>query len=237
MESFLALWPVGCKDTGLVAAQFAGLITAVAVQRCHDLTCLQTQHSLIHSMYLTPPTVLILASGRGERFKASGGSVHKLQALLAGKPVMQHTLDAVRDSGLPWHVEDAGHPGMGDSIAAAVRHTSNATGWLVLPGDLPLVQPATLQAMAQVLLEEQAVVAWPELAGERGHPVAFGGDCLPDLLALQGEKGAAPVVRKWAEQGRGLAVQVQDEGVVTDIDTVDALARAEALWHQRQAEG
>ena len=188
-------------------------------------------------MFLTPPTVLILASGRGERFKASGGSVHKLQALLAGKPVLQHTLDAVRASGLPWHVEDAGHPGMGDSIAAAVRHTSNATGWLVLPGDLPLVQPATLQAMAQVLLEEQAVVAWPELAGERGHPVAFGGDCLPDLLALQGEKGAAPVVRKWAEQGRGLAVPVHDEGVVTDIDTVDALARAEARWHQRQAGG
>ena len=237
MESFLALWPVGCKDTGLVAAQFAGLITAVAVQRCHDLTCLQTQHSLIHSMPLNLPTVLILASGRGERFKASGGSVHKLQALLAGKPVLQHTLDAVRASGLPWHVEDVGHPGMGDSIAAAVRHTSNAAGWLVLPGDLPLVQPATLQAMAQVLLDQRAVVAWPELAGERGHPVAFGRDCLPDLLALQGEKGAAPVVRKWADQGRGLAVPVHDEGVVTDIDTVDALARAEALWHQCQAGG
>jgi len=45
------------------------------------------------------------------------------------------------------------------------------------------------------------------------------------------------VVRKWAEQGRGLAVPVQDEGVATDIDTVDALARAEALWRQRQAAG
>ena len=55
--------------------------------------------------------------------------------------------------------------------------------------------------------------------------------------ALQGEKGAAPVVRKWAEQGRGLAVPVHDEGVVTDIDTVDALARAEALWRQRQTAG
>ena len=50
-------------------------------------------------MPLNPPTVLILASGRGERFKASGGTVHKLQALLAGKPVLQHTLDAVRASG------------------------------------------------------------------------------------------------------------------------------------------
>ena len=30
------------------------------------------------------PTVLVLASGRGERFAASGGDVPKLQALLAG---------------------------------------------------------------------------------------------------------------------------------------------------------
>lgn len=180
-------------------------------------------------MHLQSPTVLILASGRGERFAASGGTVHKLQALLAGKPVLQHTLDAVRASGLPWHVENAGHPGMGDSIAAAVRHTADAAGWLVLPGDLPLVQATTLQALAQVLVQQQAVVAWPEFRGERGHPVAFGPECRADLLALSGEKGAAPVVRKWAGQGRAVVVPVQDEGVVTDIDTMQALARAEAL--------
>ena len=179
-----------------------------------------------------PPIVLILASGRGERFAASGGTVHKLQAPLAGKTVLQHTLDAVRASGLPWHVEDAGHPGMGDSIAAAVRRTADAAGWLVLPGDLPLVQPATLQAVAQALVQQQqegVVVAWPEFAGERGHPVAFGRECLEDLLALQGDKGAAPVVRKWAGEGRGRAVAVQDEGVVLDIDTAQQLAKAEAM--------
>ena len=38
-----------------------------------------------------PPTVLVLASGRGERFAASGGQVHKLQARLGDKTVLQHT--------------------------------------------------------------------------------------------------------------------------------------------------
>jgi hypothetical protein len=85
------------------------------------------------------PTVLVLASGLGARFTASGGVGHKLQADLAGKTVLQHTLDAVRSSGLRWHLEDAGHPGMGDSIAAAVRATRDAAGWLVLPADLPLI--------------------------------------------------------------------------------------------------
>ena len=74
------------------------------------------------------PVVLVLASGRGERFLASGGQVHKLRALLDGKPVLERTLDAVRASGLPWHLEDVGHPGMGDSIAAAVRATQDAAG-------------------------------------------------------------------------------------------------------------
>ena len=100
------------------------------------------------------PTVLVLASGRGERFLASGGQSHKLKALLSGKPVLQHTLDAVRASGLPWHVEDAGHPGMGDSIAAAVRATVDSDGWLILPGDLPLIQPATIALLAGALIGE-----------------------------------------------------------------------------------
>ena len=50
------------------------------------------------------PVVIVLAAGRGERFAESGGTTHKLQALLAGKPVMQHTLAAVKASGLAFHV-------------------------------------------------------------------------------------------------------------------------------------
>ena len=104
------------------------------------------------------PTIIVLASGRGERFIASGGTTHKLQALLSGKPVLQHTLDAVRASGLPWHLEQGPHPGMGDAIAAAVRATSDSAGWLVLPADLPLVQPQTLRELARVWPERDVVV-------------------------------------------------------------------------------
>ena len=88
--------------------------------------------------------VIVLASGRGARFVASGGTVPKLQAMLAGRPVLDWTLAAVRASGLRYHLEDAGHPGMGDSIAAGVRATADAQAWLILPGDLPLIQPSTL---------------------------------------------------------------------------------------------
>jgi len=182
------------------------------------------------------PVILVLASGRGERFRASGGQVHKLQALLGGRPVIEHTLQAVRASGLPWHVEDAGHPGMGDSIAAAARATVGAPGWLVLPADLPLVRPDTLRRVAQALAAGVGA-AQPVYRSERGHPVGFGAACGPALQALAGAQGAAPVLRAQREAGALVEVPVDDEGIVTDIDTLDDLARAEALWRARGAGG
>ena len=179
----------------------------------------------------TGPTVLVLASGRGERFIASGGSTHKLQALLAGKPVLQHTLDAVAASGLPWHLENAGHPGMGDSIAAAVRATSGASGWLILPADLPLVQGATLRAVAEMLAQRAVVI--PVFNGVRGHPVGFSATCRAGLLALKGDQGAASVVRAQEAVNSVAFIDVTDPGTVTDIDTLEDLRRAEMLLGQR----
>lgn len=180
------------------------------------------------------PTVIVLASGRGERFRAAGGTGSKLQAALGGGTVLGHTLAAVRASGLPWHVEDAGHPGMGDSIAAAVRATSDATGWLILPGDLPLVRAATLRAVAQALTGATRA-AQPHYLGERGHPVGFAASCGEELMALSGNQGAAPVLRALREAGGVADIEVDDVGIVTDIDTPDALARAEILWGQRRS--
>jgi molybdenum cofactor cytidylyltransferase len=174
---------------------------------------------------VTSPAVLVLASGRGERFVASGGSGSKLQALLGGKPVLEHTLDAVRASGLPWHLEDQGHQGMGDSIAAAVRATPKADGWLVLPGDLPLVQAESLRAVAAALAQHVVVV--PRYRGVAGHPVGFDGSCREGLLRLSGPQGAASVVRAQAALHRVLQLELDDAGVVTDIDTVQNLAEAE----------
>jgi len=175
------------------------------------------------------PVVLILASGRSERFLASGGQGSKLEALLAGKPVLQHTLDAVRASGLPCHLERAAHPGMGDSIAAAVRATCTATGWLILPADLPLIRPATLMAVAHALLTHAVVT--PEYAGQCGHPVGFAASCLEPLLALRGEQGA----RHIAQAGEAWRLPVNDSGTVTDIDTLDDLQRVARLLARGQS--
>ncbi|WP_354001689.1 nucleotidyltransferase family protein [Caenimonas aquaedulcis] len=180
---------------------------------------------------MSGPAVLVLASGRGERFKASGGTGSKLEAMLFGKTVLDRTLDAVRASGLRWHLEDKGHPGMGDSIAAAVHATRDASGWLILPGDLPLVQAATLSAVAQAVASHAVVL--PRYGGRQGHPVGFGSACRDALLDLTGPLGASTVVRAQRDVGGVFTLDIDDPGIVTDIDTVDDLARAEALLLRR----
>ncbi|MDM0043888.1 nucleotidyltransferase family protein [Variovorax dokdonensis] len=174
------------------------------------------------------PVVIVLASGRGERFVASGGRGSKLLARLAGRAVLDHTLEAVRASGLPWHLEDDGHDGMGDSIAAAVRATSSAPGWLILPGDLPLIQPQTLRKVAQALTEG-ASAAQPVHQGQAGHPVGFSAQCGGELAALAGPQGAARLLQALRERGEVVEVPVEDAGILTDIDTLADLAKAEAL--------
>jgi molybdenum cofactor cytidylyltransferase len=169
------------------------------------------------------PTVLVLASGRGERFTESGGSGHKLQADLCGKTVLQRTLYAVRASGLRWHLEDAGHPGMGDTISAAVRATRDAAGWLILPADLPLIAPQTLVNLAQ--LETIAQIVIPMFDGQRGHPVRFEQLCGNALASLHGSQGGSAL----KEQFDTLFWPVQDAGCVTDIDSLDDLVRVRGL--------
>ena len=142
-----------------------------------------------------------------------------MQALLGQKTVLQHTLDAVQASGLPWHLEDAGHPGMGDSIAAAVRATSTAQGWLIVLGDLPLIQPSTLRTLAQALGAHDVVV--PVFNGQRGHPVGFSVRCRESLLGLAGDRGAASVIQLFG----GVEIPLDDVGIVSDVDTVADLER------------
>ena len=181
------------------------------------------------------PVVIVLAAGRGERFAASGGTVHKLDALLAGKRVIDHVLDAVYASGLAHHVvrpdaHASSSAGMGDSIAAGVRATPAASAWLILPADLPLIRSDTLRAIA---FAPPCGVTVPRYQGEQGHPVRFDAVCGPDLMKLKGNSGAAPVLRAQAAINSIAFVDVDDAGVVTDIDTLEGLHRAETLLSER----
>ena len=175
------------------------------------------------------PTVIVLAAGRSARFRAASGGQDKLQAHLGTLSVREHTIAAVQASGLPFHVVEAAHtahialPGMGDSIATGVRACAEAAGWLILPADLPLVQPQTLRTVAQALLSHTVVQA--VYLGQRGHPVGFAATCGPELMALTGDQGARAVLQAHAPY----ALAVDDAGCIHDVDTPEALEAAQRV--------
>ena len=184
--------------------------------------------------------VVVLAAGRGERFLASGVSTHKLQAMLQGKKVLQHVIDTVEEAGLPMHVVYSNTvscpTGMGDSIAQGVRATSQANGWLILPGDMPLLQSKTLRAVALRLLEAPMCAAvQPVWNGQTGHPVGFSARCADALKALNGDFGARSVLQTLRCQGLLEQLPVNDPGIALDVDTVSDLVNLEKIWLSSKA--
>lgn len=191
--------------------------------------------------------IVVLAAGRGSRF---AGPQHKLgqalgsrtvlgqtltQAIASGMPVVVVTTDSLAGEAARWVAQrdlvivpaagsTAGGPlGMGYSIAAGVAARPQAQGWLVLPGDMPLVRPSTLVAVAQGLAQSPIVFA--QHLGRRGHPVGFGAELYPELVQLDGDAGARRVSARYPSVG----LELGDPGVLIDVDTESDLATVRRL--------
>jgi molybdenum cofactor cytidylyltransferase len=126
---------------------------------------------------------------------------------------------AARDVFVVPEVGAAGHPalGMGYSISVGVGARPDASGWLILPGDMPQVQPLTLQTVARAL--DQHAIAYAQYRGRRGHPVGFSAELYSELNALTGDEGARRLVARYPAFG----VEVNDGGVLVDVDTLEDL--------------
>jgi molybdenum cofactor cytidylyltransferase len=202
-----------------------------------------------------PPTVIVLAAGRGSRFKAPE---HKLLQPFGTSSVLGSTLEHAIESGLQVRVvttvalsaearrhvaqrdivelpEATGRAGellgMGYSIASGVAASADASGWLVLPGDMPTVQPASLLAVAATLT--QHAVAYAQYRGRRGHPVGFSAELYSELVTLSGDEGARRLVARYPSHG----VEVDDAGVLQDVDTNDDLAALHGIGNGPDAPG
>ena len=188
------------------------------------------------------PALIVLAAGRGSRYH---GARHKLAEDLGPHSVLGCTVRHAIESGLPVLVvttaglaEEAarlvarrdvvvlgGGPngqaagGMGDSIATGVAARATAAGGLVLPGDMPLVQPRTLRRVAEALAQHP--IAYAQHRGRRGHPVGFSAELFSDLVRLSGEDGARRLLARYPAH----PVEVDDPGTLQDLDTTDDLAR------------
>jgi molybdenum cofactor cytidylyltransferase len=112
--------------------------------------------------------------------------------------------------------------GMGASLAAAIEATATADGWIVALGDMPLVDPKTIEALRRALERGAPMAAPYDRAGRRGHPVGFSKALRQELLELGGDVGARDLLARRADMVERIVTD--DPGIFVDIDTKEDLA-------------
>lgn len=118
-------------------------------------------------------------------------------------------------------------PGPIASLRAGIRALEGAEategsqrrveGVAFCPVDHPRVRPGTVEELLEAFRAAEAPAVVPAVEGRRGHPVIFGRELFDELFADDLEEGARSVLRRRGEEVR--EVEVEDEGVLVDIDT------------------
>jgi len=180
--------------------------------------------------------VVVLAAGRiavTARHEARSGLAARTvlgatlaQALAAELPLVLVTTDelahearrvlALRDI----VVVPDGPLGMGYCMAMGVGTRPHAHGWIMLPGDMPMVQPATLRAVAAQLATYP--VAYPTHRGRSGRPLGFAAELYSELVKLDSDDAPRRLCVRYPACG----IEVDDPGVLMDVDSSDDLLAA-----------
>lgn len=206
----------------------------------------QPRSPAIHASHPQVAAV-ILAAGRSSRMGSN-----KLLADLHGKPVIRHVVEAALASRAGPVGVVTGHQaaevalalvgldvtfvhnprfaeGMATSLQVgigAVPDTSSAA--LVMLGDMPLVTPAIIDRLIDNLAGSVAALAVvPVAGGRRANPVIITRGLFQAVGTLSGDMGARGLLEKAG--GDVIEVTIAQDGVLTDVDTPEALAKVRAL--------
>lgn len=192
---------------------------------------------------MSGPVGVLLAAGLGTRYDPTGECLKLLQPVAAGKhagvlivvaaarnlsAAVERTVAVVRPRDHPHQARlhdllqregcelvicERAVNGMGASLACGIKTSANAVAWIIALGDMPAIDPATINAVADALRAGHATTA-PTYRGERGHPVGFSARCLAELLQCDGDHGARAVIETHPPH----LIAVDDAGILIDID-------------------
>lgn len=195
----------------------------------------------------TPPHprigALVLAAGKSSRM----GGPNKLLALLDGKPVVRHVVEAALAADLAeiavvyGHMHDrvqgtladlpvmsAYNPDFADGMASSIRTGMNALspeldGVLILLGDMPRVTADDIVALKRTMAETGKGIVIATANGKRGNPVLWDRRYFPDLKELNGDIGGRNLVSQHPEQVAEVEIGAAAR---LDLDTRQALLEA-----------
>jgi molybdenum cofactor cytidylyltransferase len=186
---------------------------------------------------------LVLAAGQSRRM----GQHNKLLALLDGKQMVTHVVDAALASKAEPVIVVTGHDrdkveraigkrkvawvhnpdyeqGLSTSLKAGLAALpEDAEGVLVLLGDMPLIRSEQLNRLINAFnpTEGRAMIV-PTVRGKRGNPVLFATRFVPEMREIGGDVGARHLLGEHAEEL--FEIELEDDAALLDIDTPEALA-------------
>lgn len=185
---------------------------------------------------------IVLAAGRSSRM----GEVNKLLVQVDGVPMVRKVVATVLHSSLDPIVVVLGHDaeavrraleglsvrftmnaeysqGIGTSVRTGIRAVAGrADGAMVVLGDMPWISASDLRALVEAFApEEGRGICAPVVERKRGNPVLWGARYFPELQTLEGDVGARRLLAEHHEDV--CEVNVSGEGVLTDVDTPQAL--------------
>jgi len=121
------------------------------------------------------------------------------------------------------------------SVQAGVRAMPAGHDVLFWPVDHPFVSAKTVEVLRRVA-ETDLMAVWfiPTHQGRGGHPVLWRSGVLKDVLELRPDAPIRSLLPEFGPQVRHL--EVDDPGVVANVDTPDAWAAAFQVWKDRGEE-
>ncbi len=151
-----------------------------------------------------------LASRADEVLVVTGDDRERVEACLSRLPV--------RLVWNPDHIE-----GLSTSLRAGVSDLPIGTRAVaVCLGDMPLVRAGHIDALIRAFLaESEGSIFVPTWQGKRGNPVLWTVDLLPEIGTLTGDVGAKALMDRHPTKVR--EVPVDEPGILTDVDTPEAL--------------
>lgn len=113
--------------------------------------------------------------------------------------------------------------GMSASLVSGIKANQQSEGWLIGLADMPYIHSSVI-ANSLAALEANAAITLPTFREQRGHPVGFASQFLPQLLSLCGDKGAKQVIASASDKIS--FIDSPDNGILLDIDTREALKKS-----------
>lgn len=142
--------------------------------------------------------------------------------------VTGHEHDAICAALEPLDIVIVHNPDYGTGLSSSLRTglstlPAEVTGVTVCLGDMPGVTSGLINRLIDAFVHTQSNgIIVPTHQGRRGNPVLWARRFFPALGTLTGDSGGKQIIG--ADPSAVIEIPVEDDSVLTDIDTPDALA-------------